>query len=469
MRDRNLDKAASSLARLVRKKGVANVDWRQAAGLASTVGDMDLALAAVERWRDQDPADPNRQIAVINALGAVARHKDAARLAHKLQGDPRAAGEGYFLEGYYQARFGRTREALELYRRALDVAPNHTPAWEQIALLQGYENPDAAIEKMEQLAKSISNPALLIPLHYALGRAHDHAGNYDSAYQHIEAGAGLREQSSPFDVQPQTDYYARLQTTFTTDLVAQLQSESGGREAIFLVSAPRSGTTLVEQILSTTDQVTATGEHTFIRLASLPLASMEPPDMARAQQFGRKDWQHMAQTYLKGLHRRFRIRRSFTDKSLLNHNFAGLIRILFPDAKIIWLRRDMRDVAWSCFRSRISANQWAQNLTNCIRFLQAHEQLCAHWSRVFGDDMLVVDYEDLVSSPDSATARLFEYAGLERPENWSEFYRAASPVATASLAQVRQPLTQSAVGAWRRYEKQLAPIYRASGIVPDAE
>ena len=98
-----------------------------------------------------------------------------------------------------------------------------------------------------------------------------------------------------------------------------------------------------------------------------------------------------------------------------------------------------------------------------MNYLDAHEQLCNHWQRVLGDDMLSLAYEDLVTSPESATSRLFAHVGLERPENWTEFYRGDSPVATASIAQVREPLSQSSIGSWRRYEKHLAPVYQQWG------
>ena len=368
---RSLDKAEAALVKLARKKGAGRVDWRQAARLATSLGDQDLSLVFLERWRDENPNDPHRQIAVVNALGAVARHKEAAALARKLQGNPRAGGEGYFLEGYYQARFGHREKALELYRAALSVSPEHTPAWEQITLLQGYENAESDIAEMEALVRSITNPGLLIPLHYALGRAHDFAGDIDAAFTHVERGASLRERASPYKLQPQIDYYTRLAGTFTTELVESLQNAAGGEGAVFIISAPRSGTTLVEQILATAGGVVPTGEHMLIRLASLSLASMEPPDMVRAQKLSRNSWKQMAQVYLRGINRRFRVRDRFTDKSLLNHNFAGLVRILFPKARFIWLRRDPRDVAWSCYRSRFDA---CRGLRRTRFFARRHDE-----------------------------------------------------------------------------------------------
>ncbi|MEE4192417.1 MAG: sulfotransferase [Halieaceae bacterium] len=461
---RQLDKAASALARLLEKKRKAGLDWRQAANLASTLGDQDLVLAAVQKWRDEAPDDPQRQVAVISALGAVARHRDAALAARKLQEHPQAAAEGYYLEGYYQARFGRTEKALALHRRALELLPQHTPAWEQIALLGGYQDLEADLAEMERLHGSLGNPQQRVPLLYAMGRAYDKVGDYDTAFARIQAGAQLREQLSPFELQPQLDYYGRLANSFNAEILQRHANPSGGSGAVFVLGAPRSGTTLVEQILATAQGMTATGEHMLMRVASLPLASMEPPDMLRAEQFARRDWQQMAQTYLGRIRRRFKADRHFTDKSLLNHNYAGLAAVLLPEARFIWLRRDPRDVAWSCFRSRISANQWAQNLQDCLRYIEGVERLCTHWAALLGDRMLVLEYEQLVKEPDAISEALFAHLGLQRPVAWQQFHSSSSPVATASLAQVRQPLSPAAVGSWRRYEKQLGPLYQQAGL-----
>lgn len=461
---RSLEKAAVALAKLLQKKGRSGLDWRQAANLANTLGDQDLALAALQKWRDESPADPHRQIAVINALGAVARHRDAALAARKLRDQPQAGAEGYYLEAYYQARFGRTDKALELYRKALELVPQHAPAWEQIALLGGYQDIDADIAEMERLAVSLNNPQQQIPLYYGLGRAYDALGDYDTAFARVQAGARLRQQTSPFVLQPQLDYYQRLAGSFSAERISRLANPAAGAGTVFILGAPRSGTTLVEQILATASGMTATGEHMLMRVASLPLASMEPPDMQRADQLARRDWQQMSQGYLGRVRRRFNAGERFTDKSLLNHNYAGLAAILLPEARFIWLRRDPRDVAWSCFRSRISANQWAQNLADCLRYIEGLDRLCSHWLEVLDDRLLVLEYETLVTEPETTSAALFAHLDLERPAHWQDFHSSTSPVATASLAQVRKPLSTSAVGSWRRYEKHLAPFYQQAGL-----
>ena len=456
---RELDAAGSALRKLVRQKSNPDIDWPMAMALAGQLGDQDAALAAAQNWRAQSPADPQRLIAEITALGTAARHKDAARLARELQKNSRAAADGYYLEAFYQARFGKREKTLELCRKALSLHRDHAPAWEQIALLNGYEDRNADILEMLTLEKRLRAPDQLIALYYALGRAFDHAGDADQAFSYISKGAALRNNSAPFDLRPLLAYLERLRGSFTRDFVEQHGNGDAGDGLIFILSAPRSGTTLIEQILATAPSVTPTGEHTILRSAALALGGMEPPDIARAAKFQQKDWRKIAQTYLDGLRRRFGPGAFYTDKTLINYYYGGLIRILFPAAKVIWLHRDPRDVVWSCFRSRINANQWAQNLDTACGFIKAHYQACAYWSDLLGDRLISIEYEELVNAPDETSARIFKHVGIERPDDWRDFYKSVNPVATASLAQVREPLNAKGVGSWRRYEKYLAPVY----------
>jgi len=456
---RQLADAALALQKIVKKKNKEPADWNAVMRLAASLGDSDTALAAARASLAQAPNDPHRQAALIDALGAVAKHEEAARLARELQKNPAAAADGYYLEGAFQARLGNRTEALTLLRRALSLNDGHITAWEQIALLNGYDDLGADLAAMGALAKQLTAPNELIPLLYALGRAYDYAGDTDHAFQCIANGAALRQRLSPFNLHPLIAYLERLRTTFTPALIDQLRSEGSDDNIIFILTAPRSGSTLIEQILATAPSVTPTGEHTLLRLATLQLGSMEPPDMSRALNYKNSDWRKMAQSYLSAVRRRFGSSAAYTDKTMINYYYAGVIKIMFPAVKLVWCKRDPRDVAWSCFRSRISANQWAQNLDDCANFLLAHNQLCEHWADIYGDNLIQVSYEDLVTNPDKSTSELFGQLKIEQPENWQDFYKDGGAVATASLAQVRQPLNNKAVGSWRRYDKHLAPIY----------
>ncbi|WP_375211387.1 tetratricopeptide repeat-containing sulfotransferase family protein [Hyphococcus sp.] len=456
---RDLKGAAAALHKLARKPNRADTDWSTAMRLSSAIGDQETTLAFAQGWLAQSPADPRRMIAVIEALSAVSKYDEAAKMARRLQDDPLGAADAYYFQGVFAARHGRRDEALARFRQALKSNPKHTPAWEQIALLNGYDDFNADLDAMMALANQPLSPALAIPLCYALGRAFDHTDDIDKAFQWFSQGGAIREKATPYDIEPYLAYIERLRTTFTPELINHFQNDVGGENIIVVLGAPRSGSTLIEQILATTSGVTPTGEHMLFRMASLPLGSMEPPDMARAADFTNKDWRQMAQTYLLGLRKRFGPARFNTEKSMLNATYAGLMRILMPQAKFIWCDRDLKDTAWSCFRSHINANRWAQKHETCAQYLLAHQKLKDAWANAFGDAFINVSYEGLVQQPEETTQRLFDHAGVERPENWRSFYESDNPVATASLSQVRQPLNEKPVGSWRRYEKFLAPVY----------
>ena len=456
---RQLASAGAALRKLVRQKGKPGIDWQTAMSFAGQIGDQESVLAAAQNWRAQSPNDPQRLVAEINALGAVAKHKEAALLSRELQKSTRAATDGFFLEGFYVARFGKRERAIELCRQAIALNPNHATAWEQIALLNGYEDRDADIASMLTIEKRINDREQLIALYYALGRAFDHAGETDKAFAYISKGAALRTGPAPFDLAPLHAYLGRLRTTFNPEFIKKHQNGDAGAGAIFVLSAPRSGSTLIEQILTTASSVTATSEHMILRSAALALGNMEPQEMARTNDFKQSDWNKIAQGYFDGLRKRFGASKTYTDKTLINYYYAGLIRILFPAAKVIWLRRDPRDVVWSCFRSRINANQWAENLDTACGFIKTHHEACAYWAELFGDQLITLDFETLVGDGDATSRKLFDHVGVERPDDWSDFHKSSNPVATASLAQVREPLNTKGVGAWKRYEKHLAPIY----------
>ncbi len=456
---RQLAPAATALQKLARQKNKQGVDWQSVMSLANQLGDQDTALAAAKNWRAQSPSDPMRLVAEINALGAVARHKEAALLSRELQKNSRAASDGYYLEGFYQARFGNRDKAISLCRQAIKLNPNHATAWEQIALLNGYENRDADIAEMLNVEKRLADRDQLIAICYALGRAFDHADDSDQAFAYISRGAKLRAGPAPGDLRPLQAYLDRLSSTFTPAFAEQHQNGTAGEGSIFILSAPRSGSTLIEQILSTSPSVTASGEHTILRNASLALGNLEPPEMAQVASFKSADWNKITQSYFNGLRRRFGAGKAYTDKTLINYYYAGLIRILFPAAKVIWLRRDPHDVVWSCFRSRINANRWAESLDTACGFVNTHNDICSYWAELLGERFLHLNFENLLNEPEETSRKLFDHVGIDRPDDWRDFYKSKNPVATASLAQVREPLNTKGVGSWRRYEIHLAPVY----------
>ena len=352
--ERKRHDAAILLEKLIAKKKPGALDWRQAIAFAENLGDIDSAIAAAKKWIAQNPADVTAQLKNIELLGAAARPQKAIQAARALRKNPNAKAEAYFFEGFMSARIGESTAAVDYFRKALNVNPHHAQSWEQIALMGGYDDLQADIATMEELKAASPSANMQVSICYALGRAYDRAGDYDRAFENVAQGAAMARRLQPFNIAPQLAYMQRLQQTFTPSLLNELSDGSNrGANLIFIAGAPRSGTTLVEQILATAKPVSPTGEHTLIRLATNQLGSMEPPEMEQARLRPQRAWRDMATAYEKHLVRRFGTSEIYADKSLLAHYFIGAIRLLFPAAKIIWCRRAHRDVVWSCHRSRI--------------------------------------------------------------------------------------------------------------------
>lgn len=457
---RNAAEAATMLEKLIARKKQRGTDWPRAIALAQSLGDEESVLKAAAAWAAEAPGDPARQLKQVEALAGVARHGDAAKLARKLQRNPNARADAFYFEGIMRTRFGERDDAIDLFYRALEARPDHTPAWEQIALLDGFKDRGADIEKMHALAAGALAQPLRAPLRYAIARAHDKAGNIEDAFANYAEGAAIIRKSQPFALEPQLNYMERLKATFTAPLIDSMRDQSDrGAGFIFIVGPPRSGTTLVEQILSTARSVTPTGEHLILRLATHPLGNLEPQEVATAQQFSGETWRAMAVNYQRRVARRFGAAACYTDKSMLAHYFLGVIRALFPAAKIVRVSRNLADVAWSCHRSRLSGNRWAYDLDLACRYLKAHDALMDHWSGIDAIDLHHLRYEDLITKPEETTQSLFAHCNLERPADWDAFHQRQNPVATASVAQVRRPLYADAVNAWQRYDRFLKPVF----------
>ena len=459
LREGDPARADAGLRKLVKKKPNSGVDWRSAMDVAGQLANHDAALAAAQNWRAEAPADPQRIVAEITALGTVSRHKEAALLARALKDHSAAAANGYSLEAFYLARFGKRDKAIDLCRQAIALNNNHAHAWEQLAVLNGFEDLSADIDAMRRVEKNLRTESDAIALFYALARAYDAAGDYDAAFRYYSKAATIQNEAAPFDIAPVSHYLAGLKATFTEAYVARHENAGAGEGLTFILSLPRSGSTLLEQIFSTDEEIKPTGEHAILRNAALALKTLDPQTMRDADAFKQSDWRRIGLGYVDGLRRRFGASKRYTDKTLILYFYAGLIRILYPEARLVWLVRDPKDVAWSCFRSRLNGAPWSENLQSACEFVKAYDEISRYWADLFGDRLIKISYEDLIESPEQTVSSLFAHLGKTAPAGWTAFHENTNPVATNSLGQVREPLNRKGLGAWRRYEDHLAPIF----------
>ncbi len=231
---------------------------------------------------------------------------------------------------------------------------------------------------------------------------------------------------------------------------------------VFIVGLPRSGTTLIEQILGSHPRVHGAGELTLARriFESLPGAAIYggmPFDYLPA--LDRECVQTLGNRYLNELAAIDDKADRLVDKMPDNTIYIGLITALFPRAKIIHCRRDVRDVALSCWMTDFLEVRWACDFDLIARRIHEHERLMEHWRRVLPTPMFEVDYEEVVFDLETGARAIVAWCGLEWDPSCLEFHKLSRPVQTSSVAQVRQPIYTRSVGRWKNYQNSLAPLF----------
>jgi tetratricopeptide (TPR) repeat protein len=360
---------------------------------------------------------------------------------------------------------GDVAAAIELLRP--HVNSDSVPAactFAVIAMKTGRE--PEAVSWLERLLGKPSLAAERVNLHFGLGRLYDAIAGHDRAFGHFRQGNDLKPRA--FDPAEFSEETRALIELFTCDFVARMPRATNGSELpVFIVGMPRSGTSLVEQILGMHPALHAAGELPDIgdissdlpRVVGAPavfpgcLATLSPESLDR-----------LARTYLdkiESLRGSGQVR--VTDKAPLNGMKLGLIAMLFPRARVIHCLRDPLDTCLSCYFQNFAAGlpySFTTDLGYLGAFYREYDRLMSHWKRVLPLPVLEVRYENLVADQEGVTRRMLEFCGLEWDAGCLRYYNSRRLVHTASYDQVRRPIYASSVGRWKYYERHIEPLKR---------
>lgn len=347
-------------------------------------------------------------------------------------------------------------QAQAAYARAHALRPEWAdPLGSAIALARAAA-PDDLVRKAESMAADAAvPPPQRAFLHHVLGKRDDAGGHYTSAAAHWAAANRLRRaEDGDFDRAEFTRKLDAAIATFTPELLRTCHADALRDERpIFIVGMPRSGTTLTEQILAAHPAVQGCGERTAI-VETASSVEVEtglrwPQDAARLD----ADWRRgKAQAYLDAIHDVATTAARVVDKQPYNFLHVGLLAILFADARIIWCRRDSRDIALSIFSESFApASTFATDLDDIRFVIEGQERLMRHWQAVSPLPILEMPYEAVVADAEGYARRLIEFAGLPWDDACLAFHDSKRPVQTLSRWQVRQPVHNRSVGRWRNY------------------
>jgi tetratricopeptide (TPR) repeat protein len=361
---------------------------------------------------------------------------------------------------------GRITEATQAFEKAIELAPTAAKFYRCLFGCKKAVASDRQLSAMTELAQRMTSlaPAQQIELHFALGKAFADVEQYDLSFQHLIQGNALKRRQITYDEGPTLHMLDRIRAEFTAELM-QSKKQLGNRsiEPIFIVGMPRSGSTLIEQILASHPRVFGAGELNDFDRAVTQLASGDSTralssDLIRT--FTQEDLLGLGTRYLSGIRGIAPNAERITDKMPSNFRFAGLIHLALPNARIIHSRRDPIDTCVSCFSTLFTGGQpFAFELGELGRYYRAYERLMDHWRNVLPEGvMLEVRYEEVVNDFERQARRIVAHCGLTWNDACLAFYRTQRPIKTASAAQVYQPLYNSSVGRGDRYGDLLRPL-----------
>jgi hypothetical protein len=359
---------------------------------------------------------------------------------------------------------GDMEGARDQYEACLALQPTHWQAHLGLSQLERQTCERNHLERLQgQLAQVGDDRIGRMYLNLALSKEYEDLGELDRSFDHLRSGKAAGLGTSDYDYARDEDLFASLMSAFEAPLEGPPGSPSA--EPIFIIGMPRSGTTVVDRILSSHPDVHSAGElSNFGVLLKRATGSRTPglldrDTIARARHL---DWNRLGAAYIASTRPGTGHSARFIDKLPHNFLYAGYIARALPNARIICLRRNPMDSCLSNFRQLFELSssfyEYSFDLLGTGRYYILFDRLIAHWRRVMPGRILEVRYEDLVESQEEQSRALLAHCGLDWHPDCLRFEENAAPVATASAVQVRSPMYRSALQRWKRYETQLAPL-----------
>ena len=436
------------------------------------------ALREAQTALSLDPLKP----AVLNTLGTVFSHAGehksallcftrAAQLLEERAGGTKELSIQWQADFYFNSAAsmqfaGHFAEAEQAYERAITLQPLMFKAHSALSTLRRQTSTDNHLKRLHELRSKVSGPRDQLHLGHAIAKEQEDLGHYEDAFKHLTWAKQAQSAAGSYSAQSDKELFAGVRQLFSQEVFDTLRAGCDNPEPIFIVGMPRTGTTLVEQILSSHSQVYAAGE-----LQNFPLQVNRLTGSSTNNAFNIETLEKSLQlessvlgsAYIDSTRPRTGRSQHFIDKLPLNFVFLGLIKLALPNAKLVCLRRDPMDTCLSNYRQMFAVNfkhyKYNLDLLDCGRYYIQFDQLMQHWRKVMPGAVHEVEYEALVSHPEQVSRDLLAYCNLSWEEDCLSFHQRKTSVATPSAVQVRQGIYTSSVNRWQSYGEAMKPLH----------
>lgn len=453
-----------SLQQLVELRAPMADQWLQMASIAVDIGEVRLARGAIDLYVDHFDGHPAAQFKKLGILARIGAFAEALELVRTIPPELPDRFSYAQWRGVMAVNAGESAEAREWLEEAIRVRPQSGEAWYWLAQLVDFAREQEMYLRIIQARNFMEGVSAYDGAYYcyAMGKAHADNRQHARAFAAFERAASEWKALYPNDWAQERQLAEEAVKGYDAARIAALargQTEPTAR-AIFVMGLPRSGTTLVEQILTSHSTVSDGGEIDFLRLLAHEAGNASYPALENyAGQHGVAPLARYWESLIDG---RFPQAGRAVDKTTSNTRMLGIAAAVLPEAPLVWLRRNPLDCAWSCFRTSFKPGiRWSNDLRDIAYYFRLDDYLLTQWQNILGERLLVVPMEELAGEPEAWIRRIASHCGLtEEPQIFAP-HENTRAVATASVLQVRKPINRAGIGSAEPYREFLRPFIDA--------
>ena len=364
--------------------------------------------------------------------------------------------------GIAYLRTGDPKLASKFFENAITITPGYATAHHNLSGVKVYKEKDKQVSLIESLLiENNLSQKERIYLNFALAKAYEDLGNHEELFKHLNEGNRIRKKEMSNSIADSEEHNELIKLFFNSNNIKLTYRDSLPIRPIFIVGMPRSGTSLVEQIISSHHEVYGAGEVNNFHNIIMPI--IEKHAVNENYNLKNDEFALIRKQYSNSLERFYANEKVITDKWILNFKTIGFILSAFPESKIVHLKRDARATCWSIYKHYFSdeGNRWAYDYQDLARFYKSYVGLMDYWHNLFPGKIYDISYEDLTSNQEKETRNLLKYCDLDWDENCLNFYTNTRAVKTASAVQVRNKMYQGSSDVWRQYSEHLKPLLDA--------
>jgi len=457
----NHDIAEAMLTKALKLDPTYSLVWANLAQVFSVTGQLDKAKKSFKNILNMEPKNGliwAEYGTVLIKLANYREGRDAYLKALEFKPDsPRV----HLSLGHVYKTMGEIDNSIDSYKNTILQNNLSGEAYWSLANLKTYSFSENEIKDMEDTLKGDMSDIERSQMHFALGKAYEVKKDFDKSFKNYYEGNKVKKGLIKYSSDDTTDNTKRILNFFNKENIQKLaKSSTGDRDPIFVLGMPRSGSTLVDQIISSHSKVDGTQElPNIIKIAAELNTNNQNNYPEVLKELDESKLSNLGKDYISETAWARDSAPFFIDKMPNNFIHIGLIKTILPNAKIIDTRRDPMDTCFSCFKQFFARGQlFTYSLEDLGNYYTDYIRAMNHWHNVYGKDIYTVHYDNVINETEETIRELIDYCELPFEKECLEFYNSSRPVKTPSAEQVRQPIYKSGLNYWKNYEKHLLPL-----------